>query len=89
MKSLNLLWIAEETCTETFDDRKPAMVADGVGADPLGQFFVVTEFIDANNHGGLSILKQELRMANISKRIPRRLEMAITPPARFLIRQAS
>jgi 6-phosphogluconolactonase (cycloisomerase 2 family) len=45
--------------TETFDDRKPANGPDGVGADPLGQFFVVTEFIDANNHGGLSILKQE------------------------------
>jgi 6-phosphogluconolactonase (cycloisomerase 2 family) len=45
--------------TEPFGGRKPAKVPDGVGADPLGQFFVVTEFIDANNHGGLSTLKQE------------------------------
>ncbi|MCU1221485.1 MAG: hypothetical protein JWN42_2682 [Candidatus Angelobacter sp.] len=45
--------------TETFGGRKPAKVPDGVGADPLGQFFVVTEYIDANNHSGHSTLKQE------------------------------
>ncbi len=44
---------------ETFDDQKPANLPNGVGADPQGQFFAVTEFIDANNHGGLSTLKED------------------------------
>jgi len=46
--------------TETFVDRKPATGPDGVAADPLGDFFVVTEFAAANdNHGGLSTLKRQ------------------------------
>jgi 6-phosphogluconolactonase (cycloisomerase 2 family) len=40
------------------DNLHPATVPDGIGVDPQGQFFVVSEFVSSANTGGLLTLEQ-------------------------------